>query len=308
MQRMQRVIAYFTVGVTAEKFEADTMEQIGKGGNGIVYKATERSSKQVLALKKVPLNMNSLNEVEIMKELDKHKNIIRFVDSYREENDVYIVMEYVPYVSLEDHISHLNSIGKYLSEPQIAYVLREILAGLDHMHRKNIIHNDLKSGNVLIGPDARVIIIDFDWSKKIKRGGKSKIHPVGTPRWSAPEVVRGKPYDGKADVWSAGVTALEMIQCELPYANLDENQVKSALLLGKRPATKLLHGRNGLIESFYMDATNPKTSGWGTSRPKVQQLAKHKFLQSHKMGANMFATVQPIVFTTVRIIKASITA
>lgn len=284
---------YFPGGVTAEKFETD-MEIIGEGAFATVFKVTEKSTKVLRALKKIRFRKTVIQEVEIMRKL-RHENIVAYVYSYWEEEYVFIVMEYLAYGNLYELYAYLKSKGKYMTKPQIVYILRGMLEGLRHMHDNHIIHIDMRAGNVLIGPGGEVKICDFGASQQLGPGNaKSNIYEVSTLEYTAPEVIRKVPYNYKPDVWSMGMTLFEMIHGVAPYAKKNRDDVTAALSARKPPRTCRL-GKYGLItRSFYGQATRIKTDGW-LSRPRVQDLAKHRLLRSKDKNPEVFSTMRPLI-------------
>lgn len=279
------------------------MKKIGDGGACTVFKATEKSTGVVRALKRSEWGLYwkfIINEVDVMKILNGHENIIHYLRSYRDGDFVYIVMGYSDYVSLRDLYVHLKSEGIYLNELQIAYILRGIVGGLRRMRDKRIIHKDIKSANVLIGKDGHVIIIDFNLSIKLKRfQKKSKDFHEASLNWTAPEVIWYEAYDGKADVWSLVMTLVEMIDGDFPYGHLNEKAVKKALMDGQPPKINRLEMSGELTQLFLQTAmiVNPKPKGFMRTggRPIVTKLAKHPLLKLLDKNPDVFSTLKAFV-------------
>lgn len=287
---------YFKEGVTNERFE--NLEKIGEGGAATVFKVTDKTTGEILALKKQVWYVTVIDEVKIMMELNKNKDMnkyfVRYVDSYREKKHIYIVMEYLAYCSLLDLTTYLRSTKQHMTEPQIAYILRQIVEGVKHMHGLNIIHMDIRAANVLIGPEGQVKIIDFGWSRKLKFGEKVKIYPVGTLRWRAPEVENRKSFSYTPDVWSLGMTFFEMFVLDEPYWYLKEDEnVIIAIKEGKRSVN--LRFRTCIsAKSFYDEATQ-KNTGFLNGRPTVRVLAKHEFLKLADNNHDVFSNLRPLL-------------
>lgn len=217
------------------------IEKAGQGASGSVYLAQQLSNNQKVAIKQMDLNVQPrkeliINEILVMKD-SQHKNIVNFLDSYlRSDNDLWVIMEYMEGGSLTEIIE--NNENK-LSELQISVICRETLLGLQHLHKKHIIHRDIKSDNVLLDSKGNVKITDFGFCAKLTDQRNKRATMVGTPYWMAPEVVKQKEYDEKVDVWSLGIMTIEMIEGEPPYLN--EEQLKALYLIATNGTPKLKH-------------------------------------------------------------------
>lgn len=270
------------------------MEIIGAGATCAVFKATDKNTKQVFALKRVEWERHTtvINEVEIMKVLN-HKHIVKYYESYREGIYVYIVMEYLENSSVFDLVKYLKGEGIYMTEPQIAYIIRGIVEGLKYMHSKNIIHMDIKPLNVLIG-DGKVKIIDFGCSVKLKskRAKCKNFKYIGTLRYLAPEVLRKIPYNFKADVWSVGMTLVEMINGEVPYHESSDRDVEYVVMQKKLPKLERLGEYSELTKDFLRKAIRFSPSGFRRARPEMEELAEHPLLKLPSQHLDVFCTME----------------
>lgn len=214
----------------------------GQGASGEVYLAEsliphERGRK--VAIKQMDLSAQPrkeliINEILVMKD-SQHDNIVNFLDSYlRGTNDLLVIMEYMEGGSLTEVID--NNECK-LNEKQIATICNETLKGLRFLHKKHIIHRDIKSDNVLLSATGQVKITDFGFCAKLTDQRSKRATMVGTPYWMAPEVVKQKEYDEKVDVWSLGIMTIEMIEGEPPYLN--EEPLKALYLIATNGTPKL---------------------------------------------------------------------
>ncbi|NWH41633.1 PAK3 kinase, partial [Chloropsis hardwickii] len=173
----------------------------------------------------------TFNELMVMK-MNKNRNIVNYLESYVVDKQFWLVMEYMDGGTLSDVIKETH-----MSEREIATVSRECLQGLDFLHSNHVIHQDVKSHNILLGTDGSVKLADFGLFAQLTPEQSRRSSVAGTSGWMAPEVVTGQPYGPKVDIWSFGIVGIEMVEREVPYWN--ENPLSPQLLIAIRGIPKL---------------------------------------------------------------------
>ncbi|XP_011515550.2 serine/threonine-protein kinase 3 isoform X2 [Homo sapiens] len=197
----------------------DVLEKLGEGSYGSVFKAIHKESGQVVAIKQVPVESDLqeiIKEISIMQQCDS-PYVVKYYGSYFKNTDLWIVMEYCGAGSVSDIIRLRN---KTLIEDEIATILKSTLKGLEYLHFMRKIHRDIKAGNILLNTEGHAKLADFGVAGQLTDTMAKRNTVIGTPFWMAPEVIQEIGYNCVADIWSLGITSIEMAEGKPPYADI----------------------------------------------------------------------------------------
>ncbi|KAB0395543.1 hypothetical protein E2I00_010918, partial [Balaenoptera physalus] len=186
---------------------------------GSVYKAIHKETGQIVAIKQVPVESDLqeiIKEISIMQQCDS-PHVVKYYGSYFKNTDLWIVMEYCGAGSVSDIIRLRN---KTLTEDEIATILQSTLKGLEYLHFMRKIHRDIKAGNILLNTEGHAKLADFGVAGQLTDTMAKRNTVIGTPFWMAPEVIQEIGYNCVADIWSLGITAIEMAEGKPPYADI----------------------------------------------------------------------------------------
>lgn len=255
------------------------VEKIGEGSSGSVYRAFDPKRNVTVAIKKViPEDKNDLAlykfEIAVMSSAF-HANLIKCFETYKKGNEIFIVMEYADAGSLTEVLFFLNDREMHLNEPEIAYVCREVLQGIASLHGIKRIHRDIKSDNTLITKEGDIKIADFGFTAQLTERSAVRNTVVGTPFWMAPEVIRGKNYDVKVDVWSTGILAIECAEGYPPLLN--ETPIRAMFLIATRGPPKLR--KESEWSTDFRDFLAKSTTIDPAERWSASEMLKHPFLK-----------------------------
>jgi len=201
-----------------ERFEI--LAKLGEGSYGSVCKALDKVDGMIVAIKVLEVENDDIaelqKEINILK--DCHSSfIVAYKGAFEKDNNIWIVMEYCGAGSVCDLMAICE---KTLAEEEIASVMRMALHGLEYLHEHKKIHRDIKSGNLLLNHEGDCKLADFGVSAELTTTMAKRKTVIGTPYWMAPEVLQSTEYNGKADIWSLAITAIELAVGEPPHSNV----------------------------------------------------------------------------------------
>mmetsp|Transcript_23471 Transcript_23471/g.39110 ORF Transcript_23471/g.39110 Transcript_23471/m.39110 type:complete len:412 (+) Transcript_23471:245-1480(+) len=221
------------------------LKKLGQGASGVVYSASHRQTGRKVALKIAPNNeLKELTNEIGLQQMSRHPNIVEVIEAYQGPDDICIVMELMTGGSLTDCLD----VKRPMQEETIAYVCRKMLMALAFMHREYRMHRDIKSDNVLVNDEGEIKVADFGFAINITSEQMKRTSVVGTPYWMAPELIRGQEYDFKVDIWSLGITAIEMAEGEPPLLN--EPPLRALLLITTNKSPTLNNSRVRWSQEF----------------------------------------------------------
>ncbi|GCC26178.1 hypothetical protein chiPu_0004593 [Chiloscyllium punctatum] len=256
--------------------------ELGDGAFGKVYKAINKETGELAAAKVIEVKSEEeledyMVEIEILASCN-HIYIVKQLDAFFYENKLWIMIEFCPGGAVDATMLELD---RGLTEPQIRVVARQMLEAVDYLHSQKIIHRDLKAGNVLLTQDGNIKLADFGVSAKNTKTMQKRETFIGTPYWMAPEVVmcetmKDTPYDYKADIWSLGITLIEMAQIEPPHHELNPMRVLLKIAKSDPPTLENPSKWSQDFKDFLKKALdkNPDT------RLSAAQLLQHPFVSS----------------------------
>lgn len=247
--------------------------KIGYGASADVFLSYNESQMEYTALKKIDVSKQKnkklvMNELLVLK-TKPHPNIVSYRDSYWIRGELWIEMEYLQSGCLTDIIRHHQ-----LTEVEISAICTEILKGLRFLHANGIIHRDIKSDNILLSSDGDVKLSDFGFSSCIGNSSRTDNIVIGTPYWMAPEVIAGMDYSYGVDIWSLGITIIEMVDSEPPY--IEETPLNALNLIVAKGVPEIKNAQKiGEALKAFIDkclSYDPK------KRPTTMELLGHSFL------------------------------
>ena len=237
----------------------DIGKPLGRGKHGSVYLARKKINKEIVALKVISKLQKPTNEMEIHRSLN-HPNIVKFLDEFEDRKRKYFTMEYCPQNNLYDFIR-----GGGLSEALSLTYLIPVVKVVSYLHSQGIMHRDIKMENLLISGD-QVKVTDFGYATR-------ELHPkemCGTLDYIPPEMIKGKRYDNRVDIWSLGILFFELLVGAPPFEREKSEETYDAILANEIDYSKVSDDAKDFIDYILVSDFE--------KRPFIKQVEEHKFL------------------------------
>lgn len=250
------------------------LAKIGQGSFGAVYRARDQRDNRIVGLKLMDCDADSTDEIQ--KEINILQNcsseyIVALYGVYHKETSIWIAMEYCAAGSLADMMTVCR---QTLTEAQIAVVMRMALLGLQYLHGRQILHRDIKAANLLMTESGHCKLADFGVSAEISALTHRAQTVIGTPNWMAPEVIRASFYNDRADIWSLGITAIELAVGKPPHSEVQAMTAMFRIPTAPAPTLPNRHlwsdNFNGFVKACLQKDHN--------QRPSAEVMLKHPFV------------------------------
>ena len=266
--------------------EFDLIELVGQGNYGRVYKAIHKKTGKIYSAKIAYIE--KVNEVESFKKeiniLSQCNNqyIVRYYGSYIKGHQIWIILEFCDGGSLYELIKILP---RNLNEEEIASFIFMILKGLLFLHENKKIHRDVKTENILLTHDGIAKLADFGVSTQLMHSFSKKITKIGTPFYMSPEVIMQNKYDYKCDIWSLGITSIEMAEGEPPFAKVKGYWVLKKIITHPPKGLKNKEKWSKEFNDFFEKCLTYEPE----KRPSAKELLKHPFINKYNRGSKLIA-------------------
>ena len=204
---------------------------IGRGHFSTVHRAVRRSDERRVALKKVQIfdmldakaRDRCLKEVQLLKSLAPHQSIIQYIDSFIDNNELFIVFEWAEHGDLRRLLRRANESKTTLQEAQVWRYFVQVTDGIKHMHEARVMHRDIKPANIFLASNGTVKLGDLGLGRAFSSQTYEALSKVGTPLYMSPEVLDGRGYEWKSDIWSLGCLLYELATLRSPFKAEGDN-------------------------------------------------------------------------------------
>ena len=273
--------------------------QIGTGGFGKVYKAMHNQTSQIFAVKiidytkdlksnkkSISFNYQSIQlETDAMRAIQKNDYIVKYYGSYysRKSNTVWLILEYCACGSAVDLMLAMD---RTLSEIEVSTIIEQILKGLINIHKINLIHRDVKGSNILLSEDGTAKLGDFGVGVQLT-DEEYRTSKKGSPYWMSPQVILNEKYDTKTDIWSLGITCVELVEGEPPNGDLKPMKVMEKIACNPPKVEDIINVDEHTDE--FTDFVRLCLEIDPSERPTAAQLIKHPFITKLAQGKKYLA-------------------
>lgn len=273
------------------------LNPIGHGAFGYVYRAIHNSSKKIYAIKiinyfKENINfldnkshINNINfcyqtvqqETSLMKKVSSSNFILKYYGSYfsRKTNSLWLIIEYCSYGSTIDLMLAMN---RLYTEIEVATMIKMVLQGLIIIHDKKLIHRDIKGANILLSEDGYAKLGDFGVGTKLLLKENYRTSIKGSPYWMSPQVIQKENYDSKTDIWSLGITCIELTQGEPPFSDLNPNEVMDFIGNKKFIFDDFFQKKKSNYSKEFINFVSKCLEINPEKRANAKELIKHEFI------------------------------
>ena len=279
--------------VSSQPFESlyTQQRQIGAGAAGLIFLATQNATGARCAVKRLEITSQTeelvANEIDIMKS-NSHPNIIKYYDSFLNEEELILVMEYADGGDLTDILTYFFKVQ--LTEPQMAYICACTLSALKYIHSINKIHRDIKSDNILLTLGGGVKLADFGYAVQLGAANEKHSTIVGTPYWMAPEVIRGEEYNFNIDIWSLGIMLMEMCEGEPPYMEYPPLKALFMITTEGIPPLQDEESYSKPLVAFLRSCLTEDPA----ERPSAAELCSHPFLKEACRAEDLIPIIKDV--------------
>ncbi|KAG8472361.1 hypothetical protein CXB51_035341 [Gossypium anomalum] len=273
------------------------VELIGRGAFGDVYKVFDKELKKEVAIKVIDLEESEddiediQNEISVLSQC-RCQYITEYYGSYLHQTKLWLIMEYMAGGSVADLVGHFYLLlhlqsGPPLDEMSIASISRDLLHAIEYLHNEGKIHRDIKAANILLTENGDVKVADFGVSAQLTRTISQRKTFVGTPFWMAPEVIQNSDgYNEKADIWSLGITVIELAKGEPPLADLHPMRV---LFIIPRENPPQLDEHFSRPMKEFVSLCLKKVPA---ERATAKELLKHRFIKNARKSQKLLERIR----------------
>ena len=275
--------------------------QIGRGGFGKVYKAMHNSTNKIYAIKiidytkdcisnkkDISFNYQSIQqETSVMRLVQNSDYITKYYGSYysRKSNTIWLILEYC---SCGSAVDLMLSMDRTLSEVEVSTIIEMVLKGLIDIHNINLIHRDIKGSNILLSEDGYAKLADFGVGIQLT-DEEYRTSKKGSPYWMSPQVVLNEKYDTKTDIWSLGITCVELVEGEPPNGELKPQKVMEKIVNSPPKAEDVIDIEEHTDE--FIDFVRLCIEIDPSKRPSAEELLKHPFITKLAQGKEYLANL-----------------